>query len=64
MLAFGVIKLFDVLKRDLSKVKYHDFYEYKQSKQGKNRAFLHLVIVGALFLAIGIVFVIIHDNMI
>lgn len=64
MLAFGVIKLFDVLKKDLTKVKYHDFYEYKQSREGKKREFLYLVLVGLLFLVVGLIFTFIYDAMV
>lgn len=64
MLAFGVIKLFDVLKKDLKKVKYHDFYEYRQSKEGRNREYAHLLIIGALFVIIGIIFIFVYDSMI
>lgn len=60
MLAFGVIKLFDLFKRDLTKVKYRTFYDYRHAQQEKKRSFWYLIIIGAAFLLVGIVFLIIY----
>lgn len=61
MLAFGVIKLFDLFKRDLTKVKYRTFYDYREAQHEKNRSFLNLLIVGGGFLLVGIVFLLIYN---
>lgn len=60
MLAFGVIKLVDLFKRDLAKVKYRTFYDYRQAQKEKRRSFVHFIIVGAAFLVAAIVFLIVY----
>lgn len=41
MLAYGVRKFFDLFKKDLTKVKYRTFYDYRQAQQEKNvRSFI------------------------
>lgn len=60
MLAFGVRKLFDLFKRDLTKVKYRTFYEYREAQRDKKRSFGSLVIVGALFLLVGVAFLLVY----
>lgn len=62
MLAFGVRKLFDLFKRDLTKVKYRTFYDYRQAQAEKKRSFLHWIIVGGGFLLIAIIFLIIYSQ--
>lgn len=56
MLSYGFIKLIDVFRRDLSKVKYKTFYDYKVDKHESNKPFLYLVIVGIVFLLIAFIF--------
>lgn len=60
MLAYGVRKLFDLFKRDLTNVKYRTFYEYRQAQAEKKRSYLHFIIVGAAFLLVAVVFLIIY----
>lgn len=60
MLAFGVIKLFDLFKKDLTKVKYRTFYDYRQAQNEKKRSFLHLIFVGLGFLLVGIALLIVY----
>lgn len=60
MLAFGVIKMFDLFKKDLTKVKYRTFYDYRKAQNEKKRSFLHLIIIGAGFLIVGVVFLIVY----
>lgn len=61
MLAFGVRKLFDLFKRDLTKVKYRTFYEYRKAQQEKKRSFWHFLIIGAAFTMLGIAFVLVYE---
>lgn len=61
MLAFGVIKLFDLFKRDLTKVKYRTFYDYRQAQKDKKRPFAYLIIVGGAFLLVGVVFLLVYN---
>lgn len=60
MLKFGMIKLFDLFKRDLTKVKYRTFYDYKKSLEGKERSFRYLLIVGAAVTAVSVVFFLLY----
>ena len=60
MLAFGVRKFFDLFRKDLTKVKYRTFYDYRQAQKEKKRSFLNFVVVGAAFLLVGIVFLIVY----
>lgn len=62
MLAFGVIKLLDLYKRDLTKVKYRTFYDYRQAQKDKKRSFDYLLIVGAAMVVVASVFWIVHYN--
>ena len=60
MLAFGVRKLFDLFRKDLTKVKYRTFYDYRQAQKEKKRTFLHFIIVGSAFLLVAIVLLIVY----
>lgn len=60
MLAFGIKKLFDLFKRDLTKVQYRTFYDYRQAQKEKKRSFASLLIVGSAFVVIATVFLIIY----
>ena len=60
MLAFGVRKLFELFRKDLTKVKYRTFYDYRQAQKEKKRTFIHFIIVGSAFLLVAIVFLIIY----
>ncbi len=62
MLAFGVIKLFDLFKKDLTKVKYKTFYDYRKAQQEKQRSFSAYIVVGAVFMAISILFLVLYNN--
>lgn len=56
MLAFGFLSLFDVLRKDISKRKYKDYYEYRQAKKGEKRGFGFMLLVGLAFIAVAAVF--------
>lgn len=60
MLAFGVRKLFELFRKDLTKVKYRTFYDYRQAQKEKKRTFIHFIIVGSAFLLVAIVFLIVY----
>ncbi|MGN0814599.1 MAG: DUF3899 domain-containing protein [Candidatus Coproplasma sp.] len=60
MLAYGVITLFDTFRKDISKRKYKDFYEYRQAKKGENRNVVFLLLVGLAFIAVSAVFIIVQ----
>lgn len=60
MLAFGIRKLFDLFKKDLTKVKYRTFYDYRKSQQEKKRSFWYLIIVGGGFLLVSVIFLVVY----
>lgn len=60
MLAFGMRKLFDLFKRDLTNVKYRTFYDYRQAQKEKKRSFFNFLIVGVAFLLVGVAFLIVY----
>ena len=62
MIAFGVIKLFDLFKKDLTKVKYKTFYDYRKAQQEKQRSFSAYIVVGAVFIAVSILFLVLYNN--
>ena len=62
MISYGMIKFFDLFRRDLSKVKYRSYNQYKEAQVGKEKPFNHFLIVGAIFIAISIVFLVIQKN--
>lgn len=63
MLAFGVLMIFNAFRRDLSKRRYKDFYEYREAKKGKNRDMAFMLIVGLFYIAVSVVFLIIYSNL-
>ncbi len=63
MIAFGVIKLFDLFKKDLTKVKYRTFYDYRKAQQEKQRSYWHYIVVGGAFTLVSIVLLVILNNM-
>lgn len=60
MLAFGVIKLIDLFKKDLTKVKYRTYYDYQKSKSENKRPVLSYLIVGTIFTLIAVIFLILY----
>lgn len=62
MLSFAITKLFDLFKKDLTKVKYRTFYDYREAQRDKKRSFSCYIIVGAFFIAISIVFFVLYKN--
>lgn len=61
MLAFGFIKLIDLFKRDLTKVKYRTFYDYREAQKEKKRTFVNLLIVGGAYLLVGIALLLVFN---
>ena len=56
MLTFGIIKVIDLFRRDLSKAKHKTFYDYRVAKQDRKQRFGYLIIVGLAFLAVSFLF--------
>lgn len=60
MLSFAVIRFFDLFRRDCRNKKYKDFYEYRQAKKDNKRGTAFMLIVGAVFIAFAIIFLIVY----
>ena len=60
MLGYAFVMLFDALRKDISKRKYKDFYEYRQAKMEKMRNVLYMFVVGGAFIAISVIFLILY----
>ena len=62
MLVYGVKRLFSLFQKDINKVKYKTFYDYRVAKQDEKKSFSHLVPVGIIFCGISFVFLMIYYN--
>lgn len=62
ILKYGIIKLFDLFKRDLTKVKYRTLYDYKKAQEGKKASIAFLLIVGVGLTAVAVVFLILYNS--
>ena len=60
MLAYAVIKFIDLFKRDPRNKKYRDFYEYREAKKDKKRGMAFMLIVGAVFIVLASIFLIVY----
>ena len=62
MLAYSLRRFFGLFRRDPLDRKYRTFYDYKQARSSKNRSFLYMVIVGGLYLLVGVILLIVYNN--
>lgn len=62
MLAYATLMFFNLFRKDVNKRKYKDFYEYRQAKKDKKRNMAFMLIVGVVFIAIAVIFLIIYCN--
>ena len=62
MLTFGIIRLFDLFRRNINERKYKDVYEYKESKKDKKHGFGFMLVVGLVFIAIAGAFLAAYYN--
>ena len=60
MLAYAVIRFFDLFRRDVRNKKYKDYYEYREAKKEKKRSMGFMLIVGAIFIALAVIFLIVY----
>lgn len=59
MLGFAVRLFFDLFRKDPTKRKYKDFYEYKEAKKDKSKwSITFLLIVGLVFILVSVIFLI------
>lgn len=62
MLAFGVIKLADLFRRDLTKVRYRTFYDYRKAQSEKKHSYGFLLIAGLFFLVASVAFLALFES--
>lgn len=60
MLSYAVIRFFDLFRRDVRNKKYKDFYEYREAKKDKKRGMAFMLIVGAVFIVLAVIFLIVY----
>ena len=58
MLSYAFIRFFDLFKKDVRNKKYKDFYEYREAKKEKKRNMGFMLIVGAVFIVMAVIFLI------
>lgn len=56
MMTYGITRFFSLFKRDVNKVKYRTFADYRIAKQDRKYSFLYLIIVGGIFIALSCIF--------
>ena len=61
MLAFAVIRFFDLFKKDV-KGKYKDLYEYRAAKKDREYKTTFMLWVGLAFIALAVIFLICYYN--
>ena len=60
MLAYAVIRFFDLFKRDPRNKKYKDFYEYREAKKDRKRGMAFMLLVGVAYIALAVIFLIVY----
>lgn len=60
MLAYAVIRFFDLFRKDVRNKKYKDFYEYREAKKDRKRGMAFMLIVGAAFIALAVIMLIVY----
>lgn len=61
ILAYGMIRFFGLFQKDVTKVKYRTFYEYRKAQQEKRRPFVYVLIIGGAFLLVGVAFMLVYN---
>lgn len=62
MLTYSVMAVFRLFKKDPIDRKYGGYYEYTKAKREKKRSFWYLIIVGAVYLLVGVILLIVYYN--
>lgn len=60
MLSFGMKKFFSLFKRDLKGTMKETFYDYRAAKEGTEKSFGYMVIVGLVFITLSVIFVVFY----
>jgi len=62
MLAYGVRRIFVLLKRNPQDSKYKTFYDYREAQRENKHQFGYMIIVGLLYTLISFIFLILYYN--
>ncbi|MCQ2799130.1 MAG: DUF3899 domain-containing protein [Bacilli bacterium] len=62
MLAYGIIKLIDVFRKDYENRKYKTFYDYKASKEGEHHHRWYLILTSLPFIVVSLILLIPYYN--
>ena len=62
MLAYAIMRFFDLYRPNARNPRYRDFYEYKLSKGERQRPVSHMLIVGIVFFLFSWIFSVIWQN--
>ena len=62
MFGYAAVLFFNLFRRDVTKRKYKDFYEYREAKKEKKRSTAYLLLVGVGLIAVAAVFLIFYYN--
>ena len=60
MLAYGIRTFFESFKKNVTDRKYRTYYDYKESKKDRKTSFSFLVIVGVVFIAVSMIFLVFY----
>jgi hypothetical protein len=60
MLSFGMKKFFSLFKRDLQGTMNETFYDYRMAKEGTEKSFGYMIIIGLALIALSVVFVVLY----
>ena len=61
MLIYGIRRFFSLFQKDVNKIKYKTFYDYRMAKEGKpKRTFFYFVAVGLFYVALSLLFLFIY----
>ena len=63
MISYGFIKLGDMFKKDPLDTKYRTLSEYNEEMSKRKYSFTHLLVVGACYLALAVVFLLISQHL-
>ena len=62
MLSYGMQRFFGLFQKDVTKVKYRTFREYRASREEKDRSFWYLLIVGVVCLLVAVVCLLLYNR--
>lgn len=63
MLIYGIRRFISLFQRDINKIKYKTFYDYRMAKEGKpKRSFFYMIAVGLVYIGISLIFLYVYKH--